>query len=281
MKHPALQPRPGHESREAAGFVVRRAQARRRAASSGPVRLGRWLFRHRTAAFLPLAVIVLAGAAAAPLHPRSPGCGAACRAGAIALLGAAAAVRLHVAGRARPGTSSRGATFEAGELITTGMYARTRNPLYLANLLIWAGMSLLAGPWWVALGVTGLAAFQYHWIVLAEEHYLAGRYGDAYRAYCRRVPRWLGRTSAHASPPTSTPPFTWRRAVFREADTLLLITLGAWCADSLARAWVPWDPDARAPAAWLLVPAVATAAWLAAKRLKKSRWKSRAGVKGT
>lgn len=239
-------------------------------------RLGQRLFRHRTATFVPLALLVVAGAIAVPQTRAEAGLvGLAIDAAALAMLASAAAIRLHVAGRARPGTSSRGVTFEAGELITTGMYARVRNPLYLANLLIWCGLALWTGLAGLAIGVTTLAGMQYHFIVLAEEHYLAGRYRAVYAAYCRRAPRWLPRIASRPLCAETAGPFTWRRAIFREADTLLLLFLGAWLL-GLARAGGPWHGAAPVPAAWLVLPAGPAAAWLAVKWLKKSRWKSRA-----
>ncbi len=283
----AVEPRLPRSRIGESRFVVRRPGpidlARRHAEvrrSPYSVRLGRWLFRNRTMTFAPLAIAAAAAAWIRASGAAEPGMalGANVLAG-FALLLAAAIVRLHVAGRARPGTSSRGVTLEAGELITTGMYAWTRNPLYVANLLIWFGLGLAAGCPIAALCMTGLAAAQYHAIILAEEEYLARRYGERYAAYCRRVPRWLAglALARRRCPRPSAPGFTWRRALFREADTLLLLVLGAWAILGLSCGWLPWRAAAAAPRAWLLAPAGPAMAWLLVKALKKGGWKRRRG----
>ncbi|MCS7306620.1 MAG: isoprenylcysteine carboxylmethyltransferase family protein [Thermoguttaceae bacterium] len=179
-------------------------------ATSRWVHWGRWMFRHRGWVFSPLGGILFFQALAsywqADTHTSQP-IELVCLA-AIILVSLGVYIRLHVAGRARPGTSSRGVTFETGQLITTGMYAYVRNPLYLANLMIWAGLALLVGPpWWVAL-FTGVGAFFYHSIVLAEEDFLLGRFGPQYLHYCRRTARWIPRIPllSGIGPKNSMPP---------------------------------------------------------------------------
>ena len=169
---------------------------------------------------------------------------------------AAAAIRLHVAGRARRGTSARGVTFEAGTLITTGMYALVRNPLYVANVLVWCGMAMLTGSLAVAAVVAAVAGIHFHLIVLAEERYLARRYGRRYAEYCRRVGRWLPRLGSRRrdAPEASPAPFTWSRALFREADTLFLLVLGGWLIGGLGHFPTPWHHPAQVAGAWYLVP---------------------------
>jgi len=266
---------------------------------------GTWLFRRRTYTLIPLAALVVGAAllipeaSAAWRHP-----GPALQMAGIGMLAAAAAIRLDVAGRARRGTSARGVTFEAGTLITTGMYARMRNPLYAANILIWCGLAVLTGSLAVLAVVAAVTAVQYHLIVLAEERYLARRYRQRYAEYCRRVGRWIPRMGpwgrANSDSQTSQTsevcetsevlrvlkgrreqsgpepaPLAWSRALFREADTLFLLFLGAWCISGLSRGWTPWHRGAEVPGAWYFVPVGPALGWLAIKWLKKSRWSRR------
>lgn len=79
----------------------------------------------------------------------------------------------------------------ATALVTSGVYARTRNPMYvsLALLLLawaaWLGQAaLLIGPVTFVLYIT---RFQ----ILPEERLLTARFGAEYAAYRARVPRWL------------------------------------------------------------------------------------------
>ena len=72
-----------------------------------------------------------------------------------------------------------------------GAYGFTRNPLYLGGMTTWFGWALwrgsrrsaLAGAVWL----TGLAAFG----VPFEERKLEAKFGQTYRDYKQRVPRWL------------------------------------------------------------------------------------------
>ena len=76
-------------------------------------------------------------------------------------------------------------------IVTAGPYAFTRNPIYLAFLLIQLAYAI-ARPnlWAVLLLPLTIAALQ--WAVIErEERYLERLFGDEYRAYRERVRRWL------------------------------------------------------------------------------------------
>ncbi|MEM7177314.1 MAG: isoprenylcysteine carboxylmethyltransferase family protein [Pseudomonadota bacterium] len=76
-------------------------------------------------------------------------------------------------------------------LVETGPYAISRNPIYLADLMILAGWSLGHG-----LVITCLVVAAYWWVllirfVLPEEEVLRRDLGPDYMAYQRRVRRWI------------------------------------------------------------------------------------------
>ncbi len=78
-------------------------------------------------------------------------------------------------------------------LITYGPYAYTRNPLYLGEMALWLGWAILFGSPVVLLAIVVLAV----WINLVvpwEERVLARQFGETYRQYQARVPRWLWRS---------------------------------------------------------------------------------------
>lgn len=76
-------------------------------------------------------------------------------------------------------------------LVTGGPLAWTRNPLYLGVVTAVAGVAVLTGSPVVG-GYAGLLALVYHGVVVAvEEPKLAAAFGDAYRTYRERVPRWV------------------------------------------------------------------------------------------
>jgi protein-S-isoprenylcysteine O-methyltransferase Ste14 len=80
---------------------------------------------------------------------------------------------------------------KAASLVTTGVYAITRNPMYLSLLLLLAGwavyLSNLAALAALPLFVAYLNRFQ----ILPEERALASLFGSEFQAYCNRVRRWL------------------------------------------------------------------------------------------
>ncbi len=78
-------------------------------------------------------------------------------------------------------------------LMTTGPYAYTRNPGYVAELALWLGWAILFGSLAVLLGLVVL--FVVIILILPrEERGLERQFGETYREYQARVPRWLGRT---------------------------------------------------------------------------------------
>jgi protein-S-isoprenylcysteine O-methyltransferase Ste14 len=105
------------------------------------------------------------------------------------LAGAALAARsaMLLAGRGRPRRGPRPA------FVIAGPYLRTRNPLLAGAVLALAG----CGLWRDAPSLVLLAALAFlgahWWVTRVEEPRLGHRFGAAYRAYLRSVPRWIPR----------------------------------------------------------------------------------------
>lgn len=79
----------------------------------------------------------------------------------------------------------------ASNLITTGVFSRSRNPIYLADLLILAAYAVWLGN---LLNVVFLAGFVWYiqrFQILPEERALTERFGARYTTYCAHVRRWL------------------------------------------------------------------------------------------
>ena len=92
----------------------------------------------------------------------------------------------HAGGRTR--TTKVGAP----SLCTSGPYSRTRNPLYLGNVIIYSGVCLLSGgPYLVEMFSITLIYFiiQYTLIISLEEETLTTLFKDDYLTYCKNVPR--------------------------------------------------------------------------------------------
>jgi protein-S-isoprenylcysteine O-methyltransferase Ste14 len=75
-------------------------------------------------------------------------------------------------------------------LVTLGPYAMSRNPMYVGWISIYLGMALAANTRWLILLSPMLLALV-HFTALAEERELENRFEDNYRAYMRRVRRYL------------------------------------------------------------------------------------------
>jgi len=102
----------------------------------------------------------------------------------LALAGRSA---LLLVGRGRP---RRG---ETPAFVIAGPYRRVRNPILLGFILVGVGVALHDGSVLDWLAVAMLALGAHLWVVLAEEGRLRERFGRAYDAYLREVPRWLPR----------------------------------------------------------------------------------------
>jgi protein-S-isoprenylcysteine O-methyltransferase Ste14 len=79
-------------------------------------------------------------------------------------------------------------------LLVGGPYRWTRNPMYLAELVLWSGWALLYGSAAVVLGLAVLWTAMNFRVVPREERALEERFGEAFRRYRRTVPRWIGRS---------------------------------------------------------------------------------------
>jgi protein-S-isoprenylcysteine O-methyltransferase Ste14 len=75
-------------------------------------------------------------------------------------------------------------------LITGGIFAYSRNPIYVAFALTLIGQFLIFSNW-ILLVYIGAAIWLFHRQVLREEEYLKRHYGQEYSEYCHRVRRYL------------------------------------------------------------------------------------------
>jgi protein-S-isoprenylcysteine O-methyltransferase Ste14 len=77
------------------------------------------------------------------------------------------------------------------QVVETGIYRFSRNPLYLGLIAVLVGLGLSVNiVWWVILALPMFFALQ-HLLILPEEQYLLARFGEQYATYMSRVRRWL------------------------------------------------------------------------------------------
>jgi len=72
---------------------------------------------------------------------------------------------------------------EARALVTTGLYSRIRNPIYLFSLLLLTGVALYFGQPWLILGIVLIFLPIQIYRARKEEKILTGVFGEAYRSY--------------------------------------------------------------------------------------------------
>ena len=75
-------------------------------------------------------------------------------------------------------------------LVENGIYAWTRNPMYLGHILYMVGVAVFFSSWAGALIGAARAAW-FHSRVLRDERGLTKQFGEAYVAYTKRVKRWV------------------------------------------------------------------------------------------
>jgi protein-S-isoprenylcysteine O-methyltransferase Ste14 len=106
----------------------------------------------------------------------------------------------------------------ADTLVTNGIFAHCRNPLYLGNILIVAGLGVVADS--AVFYFIGIPFFvlAYMAIIKAEENFLSGKFGEEYREYCGKVNSLIPDLSGVGTTLKSMT-FNWRRLLVKEYGT--------------------------------------------------------------
>ncbi|HEU4429889.1 MAG TPA: isoprenylcysteine carboxylmethyltransferase family protein [Myxococcota bacterium] len=144
------------------------------------------------AGWMPPRFFLLFGATGLALHfalggptwLRLPGLGAALVAASVTLVLWGARTFASVGTTIKPYERTR-------QLVETGPFRLTRNPMYLGGVGILAGAALLTGtpaPW---LATLALALTLHLRFIRNEERALTASLGTPYESYCRRVRRWI------------------------------------------------------------------------------------------
>jgi protein-S-isoprenylcysteine O-methyltransferase Ste14 len=104
---------------------------------------------------------------------------------------------VSIAGAETRTTGTVGGTF----LITNGPFSYVRNPLYVGNMMLYAGvgiMSMALFPWMLLVAISWFY-LQYYLIVTREEEYLAATFGGEFDEYRRNVRRFVPRLTPYRS----------------------------------------------------------------------------------
>ena len=83
-------------------------------------------------------------------------------------------------------------TTPADKLVTKGVFSISRNPGYVGDFLVNISIGISCLSWiFLLIGVAFFLLLRYY-VMVVEEPFLAKKYGNAYREYMDRTPRWIG-----------------------------------------------------------------------------------------
>jgi len=184
------------------------------ASSRIEIRIGNFLFRHRSYTPIPVALLILFFCKPNFFLENFS------RERYLFLFGLLVAlfgqsIRIFTQGYAPPGTSSWADQLEADSLNTRGIYSCVRNPLYLGNFFIFLGLLIIYNSLFAYLLGMGFFVLQYWFIVRAEENFLQDKFGQKYLEYCKQVPRFF----PHLKKIEISQPFNWLRVLKKEQDS--------------------------------------------------------------
>ena len=83
------------------------------------------------------------------------------------------------------------ATTPIDKPVTKGFYRYSRNPMFIGFFLVYAGISVACISW-VYLVLTILFILSVQYLSHFEEAITLGQYGEAYKEYMKRTPKWIG-----------------------------------------------------------------------------------------
>lgn len=106
----------------------------------------------------------------------------------------------------------------AQDLVTGGLFAHTRNPLYVGNVSILLGLGIMSNSLLFNLVFAPLFIFIYQSIILAEENFLRNKFGAAFDEYCSDTNRWLPKLSGIVKTLNSMK-FNWNRVIIKEYNS--------------------------------------------------------------
>ncbi|MDR3234974.1 MAG: isoprenylcysteine carboxylmethyltransferase family protein [Planctomycetaceae bacterium] len=136
-------------------------------------------------------------------------------------------IRSLVIGYAPARTSGRNVREHiADTLNTSGMYALTRNPLYLGNFFMWLAPLLLLHNIFLAIIYLLLFVLYYERIVASEETFLISKFGTQYQDWAGKTPFLFPRCCYWKKPEL---PFSWKTVIRREYHGLygLIVSMTA------------------------------------------------------
>lgn len=82
------------------------------------------------------------------------------------------------------------------EPLASGLYRFSRHPMYITQLVMFIGVGIACASWVFLLFAIVYSMFSFIYATTEERHCLE-KYGDAYREYIKRTPKWIGIPKSH------------------------------------------------------------------------------------
>lgn len=226
---------------------------------------GNWLFRWR--GYLPL--VLICGFLAVMRTHEFPGHSekiehiweAICLLVSLCGLG----IRVATIGYTPRGTSGRNTEKQDAETLNTaGLYSVVRNPLYLGNFVMYLGIALLTGVWWLVLIYVLVFWLYYERIIFAEESFLRRQFGQEYLDWAAVTPVIVPRLKGYRRPPLS---FSLKNVLRREYNgffaLVLIMALFEVVGDLFAHRGLELDRG------WAVIIGVSFVIWITLRSLKR------------
>lgn len=173
-------------------------------------------------------------------------------------------IRIITVGFAPSGTSGRNTKAQrATTLNVSGLYSITRNPLYFGNFLIILGLSLFTRSYLIVILNCLLFLIFYIPIMLVEESFLLGKFGDIYKEYLSKTPCFFPKLSLWRPPENN---WSWHRIIRREYGSTLSIVL-SFVIIAHIRLYVIHN-EAVISKCWLIAGGIALIIWLIIRTMK-------------
>lgn len=109
----------------------------------------------------------------------------------IALMAASVGIALWASATMNAAGTNVNPNLPSTAVVSGGPYRYSRNPMYVALMLLLVGGSLVVDTWWGLIVLLAVLPILHRGIILREERYLERKFGDTYRAYRSRVRRYL------------------------------------------------------------------------------------------
>lgn len=180
-------------------------------------------------------------------------------------------LRIAVIGYRYIARGGRNRRVHADDLVTGGIFALARNPLYVGNILVLFGLFLIWNAPLLYLVAVPFTLVGYRGIVAAEEAYLREKFGRAYEDYCRTTNRWIPDLRRFRSAVDGIP-FNWKRVLLKEYGSWTA-WIGTACALMIVESLLHSTYESHATTIKTLAAAIVVVllAWAVTRWLKLSR----------